>query len=91
MSIDPYKARKVKLLTEFTEQLRKDLPPMIARKKADWFTGGRVSPKTLANEDKLGKGPAQRAIIGGEVCYPRDAFVAYLLSKQVEVIDVPVL
>lgn len=65
--------------------------PMIARKKADWFTGGRVSPKSLANEDKLGTGPSRRAIIGGEVCYPREAFVEYLLSKNVEVIDVPVL
>lgn len=91
MSIDPYKTRKVALLKEFGEQLRQDLPPMISRKKADWFTGGRVSPKSLANEDKRGTGPARRAIIGGEVCYPRDAFVDYLLSKQVEVIDVPVL
>ncbi len=91
MAIDPYKARKVKLLQEFVEQLRQDLPPMIARKKADWFTGGRLSPKTLANEDKLGKGPAKRAVIGGEVCYPREEFVEYLLSKQIEVIDVPVL
>lgn len=91
MTVDPYKTRKVKLLGQFAEQLRQDLPPMIARKKADWFTGGRVSPKSLANEDKLGKGPARRAIIGGEVCYPREAFVEYLLSKNVEVIDVPVL
>jgi hypothetical protein len=89
--MDPYKTRKVKLLGEFAEQLRQDLPPMIARKKADWFTGGRVSPKSLANEDKLGKGPGKRVLIGGEVCYPRDEFVAYLLSKNVEVIDVPVL
>lgn len=89
--MNPYKTRKVKLLGDFAEQLRQDLPPMIARKKADWFTGGRVSPKSLANEDKLGKGPKKRAIIGGEVCYPREAFVEYLLSKNVEVIDVPVL
>lgn len=89
--MDPYKTRKLKLRDAFVEQLRQDMPPMIARKRVDWFTGGRLSPKTLANEDKLGKGPQNRAIIGGEVCYPREEFVEYLLSKGLEVIDVPVL
>lgn len=86
-----YDARKDRLRQEFAEKLLQDLPPMIARKRVDWFSGGRVSPKTLANEDKLGKGPAKRAMIGGEVCYPREEFVAYLLAKGIEVINVPVL
>lgn len=86
-----YATKKVRLQAEFEESLLHGLPPMIARKRADWFSGGRVSPKTLANEDRLGKGPARRAVIGGEVCYPREDFVRYLLDKGVEVIDVPAI
>lgn len=64
-------------------------PPLIARKAVKWFTGGGLSPKTLANDDKLGRGPRQRQIIGEQVYYPREAFVAYLENKGVKVIDVP--
>ena len=65
-------------------------PPLIARKAVKWFTGGGLSPKTLANDDKLGRGPRQRRlIIGEQVYYPREAFVAYLENKGVKVIDVP--
>ena len=39
-------------------------PPLIARKAVKWFTGGGLSPKTLANDDKLGRGPRQRQLIG---------------------------
>lgn len=64
-------------------------PPLIARKAVKWFTGGGLSPKTLANDDKLGRGPRQRQLIGEQVYYPREAFVAYLENKGVRVIDVP--
>ena len=64
-------------------------PPLIARKAVKWFTGGGLSPKTQANDDKLGRGPRQRRLIGEQVYYPREAFVAYLENKGVTVIDVP--
>ena len=67
------------------------LPPLIARKAVKWFTGGGLSPKTLANDDKLGRGPKRRKVIGEQIYYPREDFVAYLERKGVVSIDVPEL
>lgn len=67
------------------------LPPLIARKAVKWFTGGGLSPKTLANDDKLGRGPRQRKVIGEQIYYPREAFVDYLERKGVVNINVPEL
>ena len=64
-------------------------PPLIARKAVKWFTGGGLTPKCLANDDRTGKGPRSRKVIGEQVYYPREAFVAYLENKGVTVIDVP--
>ncbi len=43
---------------------------VVARAEVKKFTGGAISPKTIANADSLGKGPKKRLIIGRRVCYP---------------------
>ncbi|AAS97301.1 hypothetical protein [Nitratidesulfovibrio vulgaris] len=73
------------------DNLVPQLPPLIARKASKWFTGGGLSPKTLANDDKLGRGPRERLVIGEQIYYPREAFVSYLESKGVRHIVVPEL
>jgi len=38
-------------------------------------------PRTLANLDCQGQGPAGRLTIGGKVCYPRDQVVVWLAGR----------
>ena len=73
------------------EDLIPQFPPLIARKAVKWFTGGGLSPKTLANDDKLGRGPRVRKVIGEQIYYPREEFIAYLERKGVVNINVPEL
>lgn len=65
------------------------LPPIIARKRVAYFTGGAVSPKKLANDDSRSKGPLVRQLIGDSVVYPTPFFLAYLESLGVRTIVVP--
>ena len=65
--------------------------PLIARKAVKWFTGGGLTPKCLANDDRTGKGPRSRKVIGEQVYYPREDFVEYLERKGVREISVPEL
>ncbi|SCM69969.1 hypothetical protein [Desulfovibrio sp. 86] len=65
------------------------LPPMIARKRVPFFTGGAISSKKLANDDWGGKGPKVRQKIGDAVVYPTPFFLAYLESQGVTTIVVP--
>ena len=55
---------------------------IVARKKADIFTGGMVSPKSMANYDSLGIGPL-RVKIGRNVGYPKLQFVEWLKTRTV--------
>jgi hypothetical protein len=65
------------------------LPPVIAREAVAYFTGGVVSPKTLANDDSLGQGPLVRQKIAGKVAYPTVFFLAYLERQGVTTIVTP--
>lgn len=67
------------------------LPPMISHKKVAYFTGGAVSPKKLANDDSLCKGPLVRQKIGETVVYPTPYLLAYLESLGVKTVVVPQL
>ena len=67
------------------------LPPMISRKKGAYFTGGAVSPKKLAHDDSLCKGPLVRQKIGETVVYPTPYLLAYLESLGVKTVVVPQL
>ncbi len=65
------------------------LPPIIARKRVAYFTGGAISSKKLANDDSRSKGPLVRQMIGDSVVYPTPFFLAYLESLGVRTIVVP--
>lgn len=75
-------------LTDLAPYLDK-LPPFISRKRVDYFTGGAVSPKKLANDDAVSKGPLVRQKIGESIVYPTAFFLAYLETKGVKTIVVP--
>ena len=67
------------------------LPPLIARKRVAYFTGGAISPKKVANDDCRGTGPAVRHRIGEAIVYPKAIFLAYLESLGVKTVVVPTL
>lgn len=52
----------------------------VAREKIGDFTGGLISPKTMANYDSAGTGPV-RVAIGRKVAYPVDSLVSWLKGR----------
>lgn len=52
--------------------------PVVARREVGTFTGGAVSPKSLANHDSMGTGIAERYVVGRNVVYPVGALVDWL-------------
>ncbi|KAF0234310.1 MAG: hypothetical protein FD177_866 [Desulfovibrionaceae bacterium] len=58
------------------------LPPVISRKKLDWFLGGIVSRKHIANLDSAGEGPADRILVGRETVYPTRSVLIWLAETR---------
>lgn len=55
---------------------------VIARAEVGKFTGGGISPKSLANYDSQGTGPREKFVIGRRVCYPVSALVQWLRENS---------
>ena len=53
----------------------------VARKSVGEFTGGLLSPKTMANEDCLGTGVEDRFYMMNQVCYPVDSLITWLKNR----------
>lgn len=60
-------------------------PPVISRDRVAEYTGGLISPKSLANLDSLGKGPFRRVKLGRRVGYPARDFAEWFLARAREV------
>lgn len=54
---------------------------LVAREKIAEFTGGILTPKTLANLDATGEGPKGRITVGRKVAYPVDLLIAWLEAR----------
>lgn len=54
---------------------------IVARKEFDRFSGGLVSPGTLANADSEGTGPEGRFLFGNKVAYPIDSAIEWLEKR----------
>lgn len=67
----------------FAAELRKSLPPTIARKDIEKYLGGIISKAYLTSLDSQGKGP-KRFKLGKTVCYSRDALVDWLVARAME-------
>ena len=61
-------------------ELRRTLPPIVARKKIEHYLGGILSAGYLSNLDSDKKGPP-RVKIGRNVGYLRDPLVDWLQSR----------
>jgi len=51
---------------------------VVARKAISDFTGGILSPKTMANNDSLGQGIEDRFMLCNQVVYPIDSLGAWM-------------
>jgi hypothetical protein len=51
---------------------------VVSREKIGDFTGGTISPKSMANLDSKGEGPEGAILIGKKVAYPVSSLIAWL-------------
>ncbi|MBF0205046.1 MAG: hypothetical protein HQK67_12255 [Desulfamplus sp.] len=58
------------------------LPPVIARHQINFYLGGAISPKTLANADSKGQGPSGKFKIGRTVVYPTESLLKWLENRK---------
>lgn len=57
------------------------LPPVIARKEVEYFLGGLVARKTLANADARGEGPEMAWAVGRNVAYRTRSLLEWVLKN----------
>ncbi len=55
---------------------------VVARNKIGEFTGGLISPGTMANFDCKGEGPEERVMIGRNSGYTVRSFVPWLKERS---------
>ena len=66
---------------QFFAALEKNLPPVFTRKTASEAIGGLISPKTMSNDDTLGRGPSGKVRVGNKVGYEKASFLLWLKNK----------
>lgn len=64
----------------YDEMMKKWPSTVVSRNQIKTFTGGMLSPGTMANFDCRGEGP-EKIRIGKRVGYPVRPFVAWLKSR----------
>ena len=69
--------------SQLMTNLAKELPPVLYRTNPRFRELTGLSPRTMANLDCLGQGPAQRVRLGKTVGYPRAALLAWLEERLV--------
>jgi hypothetical protein len=57
---------------------------IVARKEIGRFSGGILSPKTLANMDSKGEGPEGRFIICNQTAYPIQKIIKFMKDRVAE-------
>ena len=62
--------------------IEKILPPIVFRNWHRWKDVLPMSPRSVANDDCLGIGPAERIYMGRNAGYPRAALMDYLRKKS---------
>ena len=55
---------------------------IVSRSKVGEFSGGLLNPKSLANADSLGVGPAGRIRVGRLVAYDVDRLIMWMESRS---------
>ncbi len=66
----------------FLADIEKVLPPIVFRNWPRWRDILPMSPRSVANDDCLGIGPAEKIYMGRNAGYPRSALMTYLRAKS---------
>ena len=66
----------------YLADIEKVLPPVVFRNWPKWRDILPMSPRSVANDDCLKCGPAERIYMGRNAGYPRAALMAYLRAKS---------
>jgi hypothetical protein len=63
-------------------EIEKVLPPIVFRNWPKWRDVLPMSPRSVANDDCIGQGPAERIYMGRNAGYTRSSLMAYLRAKS---------
>jgi hypothetical protein len=74
---DKAKAKREQILAS----IERELPPVVFRNWHKWRDILPMAPRTVANDDALGKGPANKVYVGRNAGYPRAEFLDYLKKR----------
>ena len=77
----PELAKTHSSITDLSALKQKWPSAFVARKDVARFTGGLISPGTVANADCVQKGPEGAIRVGKNVGYPIDSFIAWLEKR----------
>jgi hypothetical protein len=55
---------------------------IVSRSKVGEFSGGLLNPKSLANADSAGIGPAGRIRVGRLIAYDTDLLISWIESRS---------
>ena len=66
---------------DFTKLAKNWPAPIVSRTEIAKFSGGLLTPRTLANLDSLGEGPP-RGRCGRKIFYPVDTLVTWLAARS---------
>lgn len=58
---------------------------VVARSRVAEFSGGLLNPRTLANHDSAGTGPAGRIRVGRSVAYDVDSLLHWMANRSEQV------
>ena len=75
--VDEAKAKREKFLAAIAAEL----PPVVFRNWPRWKDILPMSPRSVANDDCKGLGPADKIYVGRNAGYPRAAFLEYLKKR----------
>ena len=67
---------------KYLAAIEAELPPIVFRNWPKWKVVLPFAPRTTANEDSRGEGPAEKVFIGRNCGYPKEAFMEYLRQKM---------
>jgi len=66
----------------YLSEIEKELPPVVFRNWPRWRHVLPMSPRSVANDDSLGRGPTEKIFVGRNAGYSRSSLMQYLRAKS---------
>lgn len=68
-------------LNRFADLASKWPSAIVARSEVGRFSGGLLHPRTMANHDSAGTGPAERISLGRKTAYPVGSLIDWMAQR----------